>query len=170
MSTTTLRPNAIATDSASFVNTGGAASKTAAVSDDLDTTYLAVATGATMAFDLGTFAFAGATINSVTMRVRGLDDPGPEGGANDIINVYAKLSGTRSGQAATLAAVPVIQTNPSAAITSKPGGGAWDQAAIDILQAEVEFIAGDTPAGRVVEIYADVDYTAAVGQRFQTQV
>lgn len=154
----TLRPNAVASDNVAYVNTGGAGSKDAAVADNSDATYLdVILNAATMALDLGTFAFGTATIYSVTIRARGSCGAGTV--TPDSLAAYAKVAGTRGASGAAVAATGSVNVASSSAMTTRPGGGAWTQADIDALQVELEFFTGDLlPDGQAMELYADVVY------------
>lgn len=155
--TVTLRPNGIATDNAAWVNTGGAASKNAALADDSDTTYIVTSTDtAAIIFEMGTFTFPG-SITSVTVRARWRGDGGDT--FADALNVLTRVGAT-NGAGLSASGTGSISTSSSAAVLTKPGGGAWDQSSIDGLRLNVTFGAGDfTPEGRLYELYADVVYT-----------
>lgn len=161
MATVTLRPNAVTSDSASWVNTGGAGSKHAALADNNDATYIKQSdfSGAVISLGLETFDFGGGAITSVTLRCRYSGDGGSE--SSDIVD-YAQVLGAEV-QVGDLTGTGAVATYEGTGRLTKPGGGAWTQSAIDNLEIRVAPFTQSDGANdmRVYALYADVTYTPA---------
>lgn len=159
--TVSLRPDGVVIDTASWANTGGAGSKHAALADDSDATYLLQDdySADLIIFDFGTFAFGGASINSVTLRIRFSGDLGSD--TSDTVNFQQALAGPLFTTADTTGASPSPTTYTGATLTTKPGGGAWTQAAVDGLQCRIAPASQSDVLNdmRVYALYADVVYT-----------
>lgn len=166
--TVTLRPNGTVANGSGggFLQwdiTGGA-SHHAVTADDSDSSYVAWADSyggdtytapqppsGTLILAMGTFDFTGFTIDSVTLRVRH-----SEGSAQ--MTAAQRVAGVNSASDTFSLRGPAT-TDTGATRTTKPGGGAWDQTAIDGLQ--VALVGSENQSwslSKVYEVYADVAY------------
>lgn len=168
--TVTLRPNATAADGSGdgrqWFPTSGPTLH-GVTSDNSDSTYAAGSAGVTddgegnpvdaqgtLILDLGTFSFGASTITSVTIRVRW----GGTSGCN--LSVKQRSGGSDSAADSHTGIGGGGATVTGATRTTKPGGGAWDQTAIDGLQVKILGTGTvDVHVWSLIEVYADVVYT-----------
>lgn len=161
MTVTTVRPNVVHSGNANYAATG-AASASAALSDNSDSSYIRkdVSGTADIIIGLGTFSLtASQVIRQIRLRARAQT---PTSSGKIAFALGTRVSGvnyftpayTVKGQAST-------QTFTAAYYTSSPDGSTWNQARLDALRIQVTDYRSTTDRAYVYELYADVDVANA---------
>lgn len=154
---TVIRPNGTPAGASSYTVTG-AATAHAALSDDLDATYIRKAGSSTASIILGFGTFSIASneqVKRVRLRARAQT---PESTSKLNLQLGIKVSGVSTyGPAYSLRGVNATGEYLGPYYTQAPDGNSWDQARINGLRVQVTDYKAGTAKGYVYELYADVD-------------
>ena len=161
MSVTTVRPNIVHSGSGNYAVTG-AASASAALSDDSDSSYIRKSgTGTSdIIIGFGTFSLTSSqVIRQVRLRARAQT---PTSFAKVSFALGTRVSGINYFTPAyTVKGTAATQTFTGAYYTSSPDGATWDQARLDSLRIQVTDFRQNLDRAYVYELYADVDVANA---------
>lgn len=159
MAITTLRPNGSA-GASNYTITGGSASIHAALNDDSDSTYIRrTSTTVTSVVQTyyGTTSITSSTlVRRVRLRTR---CETPTASSKLTFTLSTQIAGiTKWGSAYQRKGVLAKNTYVGPWYTTRPGGGAWTQAAIDGVGVQIDdYAPAGADRGYIYEMYVDVD-------------
>lgn len=161
MTVTTIRPNVVHSGGGNYTVTG-AASASAALSDDSDSSYIRkTGTGtADIIIGFGTFSLTSSQIiRQIRLRARAQT---PTSSGKIAFALGTRVSGVNYFTPAyTVKGLQSTQTFTGAYYTSSPDGATWNQARLDAVRIQVTDYRSTTDRAYVYELYADVDVANA---------